>query len=635
MTVPIAAKPWDFSQVLNLINTLDAKSPVNAIPQRADVHGLSTIGWGSLPNDSSLSPSERNATGGVKLGDFSRVWELLGTPQDVPAPKSLNKHGTATTDKPTSPTLQQRVPAKTDYTSDGAVYLTPKKPSSKSIQWRDESNGGHLTDVAPDTAAEEAERLTKKQRKKKNRQERRRLAAEGQKGTSDFESEAEEKPAQRASSQSTSVSVEPAAAQGKYNLRPRDLFGNAMTTWTTTKLDTTPVKVPKAPESFFATRERSRSPSKNQKSRSSAALPSTPIRHNSQPLPKPDKPPATVGNENRKKPWPAVSPPQAQASPLLPSSVQPPRHGGMLATSRPKPAGVGQPVHDTPTKRNPHMITPKTVRTGEDRDWALLLKLISDFYEDRGNLIKPANLANHSNNPKGIHVFVDASNIFIGFMDQLKRARDIPQHFHVPRVEPSFGALALLMERRRPVAKRVLVGSKPHLTAFDSAREIGYECNILDKVLKARELTERQIYFKEQERKMQAKKYGRQPDRYRSGSTSGGDSGGDSTGPVFAREAMVEQGVDEILHLKMMESIVDTEEPSTMVLATGDAAQAEYSQGFMKMTQRALKAGWKVELVSWSKNISKAYTSNAFRREWGEKFRIVELDDYAEELLDM
>lgn len=98
---------------------------------------------------------------------------------------------------------------------------------------------------------------------------------------------------------------------------------------------------------------------------------------------------------------------------------------------------------------------------------------------------------------------------------------------------------------------------------------------------------------------------------------------------------MVEQGVDEILHLKILESLVDNDEPSTIVLATGDAAQAEYSQGFMVMVERALRKGWSVELVSWKTNISQMYRKAAFAHTWKDKFRIIELDEYAEELLDM
>jgi len=273
------------------------------------------------------------------------------------------------------------------------------------------------------------------------------------------------------------------------------------------------------------------------------------------------------------------------------------------------------------------------------------MKLIGDFYEDRKHLISPMNLTTHNNDPNGIHVFVDASNIFIGFQDQLKISRGIPLNFQVPQVDLSFDALALLMERRRPVAKRVLVGSTPHLPAFDKAKAVGYECSILEKVYKARELTERQIYFKEVDRAKYLHRHGlsggaKAPPANNVATLNGKPGGGSGSGsetntPQYAPARMIEQGVDEILHLKILESIIDSETPSTIVLATGDAARAEYSEGFMAMAERALKKGWTVELVSWSKNISAMYTRREWAAAWGERFRVVTLDDYAEELLDM
>lgn len=277
------------------------------------------------------------------------------------------------------------------------------------------------------------------------------------------------------------------------------------------------------------------------------------------------------------------------------------------------------------------------------------MKLIGDFWADRKYLVSPMTLTTHNNDPNGIHVFVDASNIFIGFTDQLKRSRNIPQRMHVPQVHLSFDGLALLMERRRPVCKRVLAGSTPHLPAFDKAKAVGYECSILEKVYKAKELTDRQIYFNTHDRfgrplpgaKAPAangvpSSFGSPPKNggYMS-SGSGNGSGSETTAPQYAPAKMIEQGVDEILHLKMLESIVDTEVPSTIVLATGDAAQAEYSSGFMAMAERALKKGWKVELVSWSKNISLMYSKREWVQTWGERFKIIYLDDYAEELLEM
>ena len=91
--------------------------------------------------------------------------------------------------------------------------------------------------------------------------------------------------------------------------------------------------------------------------------------------------------------------------------------------------------------------------------------------------------------------------------------------------------------------------------------------------------------------------------------------------------------MDEILHLKILESVVDAPTPSTIVLATGDAAEAEYSGGFLKMVERALAKGWRVEVVSFRHNTSGAYRRREFRAMWGERFRTVELDPFVEELL--
>ncbi len=201
----------------------------------------------------------------------------------------------------------------------------------------------------------------------------------------------------------------------------------------------------------------------------------------------------------------------------------------------------------------------------------------------------------------------------IGFHDSLKVSRGMPISARTPRVPFSFHNLALVLERGRPTAKRVLVGSDKFPT-IDEAKQIGYETNILDRVHKAKELTSRQK-------------------KYLNGNGTSGQSSGSETTAMYAPQKWVEQAVDEILHLKMMESIVDVKKPSTMVLATGDAAEAEYSQGFLKMVERALEKGWKVELVSFMQNTSGAYRRGEFRSKWGDMFRIIELDDYTEELM--
>lgn len=216
----------------------------------------------------------------------------------------------------------------------------------------------------------------------------------------------------------------------------------------------------------------------------------------------------------------------------------------------------------------------------------------------------------------GVHIFIDMSNISIGFHDALKMARDIPRDARVKRIPFSFHNFSLVLERGRPAAKRVLVGSDTN-RAIEEAKVLGYETNILERVHKAKELTPRQ------------KKYA---------SRSGGDtSGSETTTGVTSRRAekWVEQAVDEILHLKILESLIDfSDKTSTIVLATGDAAEAEYSGGFLRMVERALEKGWMVELVSFRLNTSSLYRRKEFRAKWGAMFKWIELDDYAEMLIN-
>lgn len=207
----------------------------------------------------------------------------------------------------------------------------------------------------------------------------------------------------------------------------------------------------------------------------------------------------------------------------------------------------------------------------------------------------------------------------IGFQDSFKRSRGIPISKRI-RLQPfSYHNLSLVLERGRPTAKRVLVGSDK-FPAIQEAKLIGYETNILERVHKAKELTPRQ------------KKYINNYNSSSYNSTTGQSSSSETT-TGFALEKWVEQAVDEILHLKMLESVVDAKTPSTIVLATGDAAEAEYSQGFLKMVERALKKGWKVELVSFKHNISGAYKRKEFREKWESQFKIITLDEYVDSLV--
>lgn len=665
------ARPWDFSQVHDLVNSLSSKDASLGDWQ----HDEQLIGSPQYDLTPKAAHTEAQiaakdfGTPATKLGDFAKIWQYLGTPADSPVPE--------VPPLTSEPLGAENIPAKTDYTSDGATYFKAAK-GGKVVSWQDEASVEEPgTDTVTDrSASPDTPTLTKTQRKKQRRKERRaKEAAEALKSATVSESEADIV-ARRTPARKASAHVVPASdAYSRYNLRERNASRNTIAT------PTTPTPAPSSTDTVRPSVELATSRVAEMLAKMKQADPQTPSKTRPPPPSTPRHNHDISGENKRANPvfsastqptaracdalhtrpaqqWPAATSSDAQAMQFVPSTVQPPQHTAAHSiTTQPKPS-LALSQNTPPSTKPKNIIEPKIVRSGEDRHWALLMKLIADYWQDRAHLIAPMNLTTHNNSPTGIHVFVDASNIFIGFTDQLKRSRNIPQRVHVPPVNLSFDALALLMERRRPVAKRVLVGSTPHLPAFDKAKAVGYECNILEKVMKARELTERQIYFKERERLG----HGRQAahgqagakappanhvlpvtnsattNGYHSstGSVGGGGSGSETTAPPqYAPARMIEQGVDEILHLKILESIVDTDVPSTIVLATGDAAQAEYSQGFMAMVERALKKGWKVELVSWSRNVSMMYSRREWVEQWGDAFRVVGLDDYAEELLEM
>ncbi|KAF8923307.1 hypothetical protein BGZ58_003097 [Dissophora ornata] len=222
--------------------------------------------------------------------------------------------------------------------------------------------------------------------------------------------------------------------------------------------------------------------------------------------------------------------------------------------------------------------------------------------------------------------------------DQDKRARPTTSSAGARMVKGKFpifnyGAFFDLLRRNRFAARRVLVGSAPLFQELDMALEHRYETIILRRVRKfvQGELGAVPIPTKQL--------------RYRSGGYAGSsivnvntaplvgnqlafalEGGATSTGlgeatkegaygnqqnhavtATAAPAAKGEQGVDELLHLKMMETLLD-HEPATMVVATGDGGDSEFGGGgFYAVIKRALDRGWQVEMVSWEDQLSGVY----------------------------
>ncbi|KAJ9657105.1 hypothetical protein H2201_008281 [Coniosporium apollinis] len=688
---------WDFTEVLELLSKLSTPSPAAKQHDHIASHGR-LLPVQEPPGDKLSADKSEKDIEFSGLGDLSNLWDFLGASQNTPAvqPRAatpVHVPATASTSPPAPVTLES-IQDRETYASDGAIDCTP---SSKSIRWRDEVDGQEIAD--PPCVAPPETPLTKNQRKKLRRKQIQRERQEKLRSTSDAESETDvqQTPARKASVHTLSSSAQP-SQQTRYDLRSKTapstptvkpaaaakLSADLASLYTQPKAQDTkspekvkPIKSEKPEPAVQPAKSvqgtLSDSPAKVV---STAATPATPKGKSLRPPKSPENKrrlsgtvpvpaPATPFivqaqhlqqmNVPFQQPFhtPVVALGQGATTPsMIPYIVNPGLYAQLAARSMGNPQYPSAFQHSQALQH--HMQTPAltpapanvistpvaqqsqklALRQGADRHYHFLLKVIRNFGEDMKWLVSPAQSKDHNTSPTGIHVFVDASNILIGFYERLRYAKGIPKETRMTRPEFDFDALVLLLERRRPVAKRVLAGSNPYVPTFEKANSIGYELNILDKVKKAKELTERQKFF--QQRDLER---GRGRRSSHSGKENASAGSGSETiaaaGPTSAPEKWVEQGVDEILHLKILESVVDVDVPSTIVLATGDAAEAEYSQGFLKMVERALRKGWKVEIVAWGKSISFAYRDKAFVQKWGDRFRIIELDDYVEDLLDV
>ena len=129
-----------------------------------------------------------------------------------------------------------------------------------------------------------------------------------------------------------------------------------------------------------------------------------------------------------------------------------------------------------------------------------------------------------------------------------------------------------------------------------------------------------------------------------------------------------EQGVDELLQLKLHQALAATDdvpEGSTIVLATGDGNIGQFNEdGFLGPVRTALRRGWRVELYAWEDGLSEfflfffcvaaagssksdisllIFSGRAWRREFGEgsefgrrgMFRIIGMEQFASGLVEV
>src|SRR5258708_32388177 len=140
------------------------------------------------------------------------------------------------------------------------------------------------------------------------------------------------------------------------------------------------------------------------------------------------------------------------------------------------------------------------------------------------------------------HIFIDNSNIY-GVAQRVAESRHVWEHWRSVRIY--YKNLFKLVEGDDNVATRGLAGSVPpdNEPVWQIARELGYGTDLLHRVE--------------------------------------ADDG-----------RLVEQGVDEMLHLKIANAILDHKGPQTLVIVSGDGRVSQWDTSFPGQAERALKWNW-------------------------------------------
>jgi hypothetical protein len=155
------------------------------------------------------------------------------------------------------------------------------------------------------------------------------------------------------------------------------------------------------------------------------------------------------------------------------------------------------------------------------------------------------------------HVFVDNSNVFGGAQ---RAAATLEPAAPWLAIRVYYRNLFRLVEGRHQIGLRVLAGSVPpgNDDLWDYARDQGYATDLLRRV---------------------------EDDEGR----------------------LVEQAVDEMLHLKIANALLDFEPPQTIIIVSGDGRDTITNSSFPRQATRALRRGWSVEVWSWKEQCTSVY----------------------------
>lgn len=179
----------------------------------------------------------------------------------------------------------------------------------------------------------------------------------------------------------------------------------------------------------------------------------------------------------------------------------------------------------------------------------------------------------------GIHIFFDNSNVW-GGAQNIRADKEPSVPWFLLRIY--YKNIFSLIEGEREVGTRVMAGSVPPECdqLWEYAKKLGYNVDLLIRVEDGARVRE--------------------------------------------------QGVDELLHLKMVNALVDFPAPQTLVVVSGDGAVSEFDTSFITQIERALKVGWDVEVWSWSKSLNPKYYDLQNNNQ--DSVRINILDEYYDQV---
>ncbi|KAG6030395.1 hypothetical protein E4U41_000110 [Claviceps citrina] len=216
----------------------------------------------------------------------------------------------------------------------------------------------------------------------------------------------------------------------------------------------------------------------------------------------------------------------------------------------------------------------------------------------------------------GVHIFLDMSNINISFQRALRHKYSNKEHFRLfplPQLNLQF-LTEILVRDRRTIALNAgcsVLPDRQKPRFIQELRKLGYRVDLRERRL----ITETR-------------------GRYLKMSKGRGGESSDKLVALHTVARFIEDLVDETLQTRIAESVMEYfEHPGTLVLATGDAQPAKYSDGFFTYAERALRMGWYVEVVSWNISLSSRWQKSNLTQKWGDRFRLIRLDDFLDELL--